>query len=295
MTKVRMLLATTLALSGVAHASDEPVEFYFANDLILQQVAAGKSPAEAQLAAIAGFAAHCLAGAELAMLAESYKPDPAMSIEERKAQAAKFDSRRFEQVARDGWAKAQAALPQQPVRVCVDVARSDDSFTRDRMGGLMAVTAGSGRIAIKVHPDAEWAKLLPYLMAHELHHSYWIQQHFDAAKPFTLADYLVLEGRADYFASQLQTQHAPWVHALDDAGHAAAWKNFSTRLDAPAQPTLIGSMFGNPNAGVPVWAGYSVGYRLVSERMAKNPKLDFAAMTAAPASEFMPATIPVTE
>jgi len=221
MTKVRMLLATSLALSGLAHASEERVEFYFANDLILQQVAAGKSPAEAHLAATAGFTAHCLAGAQLAMLAESYKPDQSMPIEERKAQASKFDGRQFERVARDGWTKAQAALPQQPVRICVDVARSDDSFTRDRMGGLMAVTAGSGRIAIKVHPDADWAKLLPYLMAHELHHSYWIQQHFDPAKPFTLADYLVLEGRADYFASQLQTHHAPWVHALDDAGHAA--------------------------------------------------------------------------
>ena len=288
MTKVRMLLATTLALSGLAHASDEPVEFYFANDLVLQQVAAGKDPAEAQLAATAEFTRHCLAGAQLAMLAEGYKPDPAMPLEERKAQAAKFDSTRFEQIARAGWARAQAALPQQPVHVCVDVARSDDGFTRDRMGGLMAVTAGSGRIAIKVHPDADWAKLLPYLMAHELHHSYWIQQHFDPARPFTLADYLVLEGRADYFASQLQAHPAPWIHALDDAGHATAWKNFSPLLDATDQPTLMGAMFGNPNAGIPMWAGYSIGYRLVSERMAKEPTLDFAAMTAAPASEFMP-------
>ena len=84
MTKVRMLLATTLALSGLAHASDEPVEFYFANDLVLQQVAAGKDPAEAQLAATAEFTRHCLAGAQLAMLAEGYKPDPAMPLEERR-------------------------------------------------------------------------------------------------------------------------------------------------------------------------------------------------------------------
>ena len=291
MTKVRMLLATTVALSGSAQAGNQPIEFYFANDLILQQVAEGKSAAESQSAATARFTAHCLAGAQLAMLAEAYKPDPAMPIEERKAQAAKFDSAQFEQIARAGWSRAQAAIPQQPVRVCVDVARSDDSFTRDRMGGLMAVTTGSGRIAIKVHPDADWAKLLPYLMAHELHHSFWFQQHFDPTKPFTLADYLVLEGRADYFANQLQTYQAPWIHALDDEGHAAVWKNFSTMLDATDQPTLMGSMFGNPNAGIPMWAGYSIGYRLVSERMAKEPTLDFAAMTAAPASEFMPQTI----
>jgi len=35
-------------------------------------------------------------------------------------------------------------------------------------------------------------------------------------------------------------------------------------------------------------AGYSVGYRLVSERMARTPTLDMKAMTAAPASEFIP-------
>lgn len=48
-------------------------------------------------------------------------------------------------------------------------------------------------------------------------------------------------------------------------------------------------MFGAPQAGIPAWAGYSIGYRLVSERMAREPALDLEAMTAAPASAFIPA------
>jgi uncharacterized protein YjaZ len=41
-------------------------------------------------------------------------------------------------------------------------------------------------------------------------------------------------------------------------------------------------------AGIPVWAGYSIGYPFVTARMARAPKLDLKTMAAAPASEFIP-------
>jgi uncharacterized protein YjaZ len=192
------------------------------------------------------------------------------------------------QIATDAWQRANVALPQGPLRVCVDVARSGDTFTRDAMGGIAAVTAGHGRIILRIHPDADWRAALPYTLAHEMHHSYWLEHHFDAAKPFTLLDYMALEGRADYFAGVLFRHAAPWTSALDPAAYATTWRALSPRLAATEWPTLQSAMFGSPQAGIPMWAGYSIGYRLVSERMAREPKLDLKAMTAASASEFMP-------
>ncbi len=280
--------AVALAMSTPVFAADSAISFHFTNDAVLQHLAQGKPPVEAQTAAAAAWFEQCAAGGEFAQLAGNFAPSAAMTADERKLQAAKFDNAKFERIAREAWTKANAALPQDSMRVCVDLTARDDAFTRDRMDGIMAVTAGKGRIILKIHPDADWASSLPYTLAHEMHHSYWAQQHFDADKAFTLAEYLVFEGRADYFAGSLFAHRAPWTKALDAAGHAAAWEILSKKLDATDPATLMGAMFGSPQAGIPMWAGYSVGYKLVSDRMGRSPKLDYAAMTAAAAGEFMP-------
>ena len=148
---------------------------------------------------------------------------------------------------------------------------------------------GSGRITLRIHPDADWRKTLPYAVAHEMHHSYWARHHYDPAKPFTLAGYLVLEGRADYFAGTLFTHPAPWTAALDAAAYTAAWRAAveAARLHrlghASGRDVRLAAAW-HPKA----WAGYSIGYRLVSERMARAPRIDMKAMSAAPASEFIP-------
>lgn len=290
-TRRPLFFAVALAMSASVFAKDPEISFYFTNDAVLQQLAGGKPPAEARTPAAAAWFAQCAAGGEFAQLAGNFAPSTGMTADERTLQAAKFDNATFERIAREAWTKANAALPQDSMRVCVDLTARDDAFTRDRMDGIMAVTAGKGRIILKIHPDADWAASLPYTLAHEMHHSYWAQHHFDADNAFTLADYLVFEGRADYFAGSLFAHRAPWTIALDAAGHVAAWEIFSRKLAATDPATLMGAMFGSPQAGIPMWAGYSVGYKLVSDRMGRTPKLDYAAMTAAAAGEFMPAEI----
>jgi hypothetical protein len=278
-----MNLISALFVAGLTQAAppaQPPIEFHFTNDAVIEQGAD---------AAIAQWQARCVAGGEFADFAQAYAPDARMSVGERKTQGATFDRREFARIATAAWEKANAALPQGPLRVCVDLARAADTFTRDAMRGVAGVTAGRGRVILRIHPDAEWQAALPYALAHEMHHSYWVRHHFDAKAPFTLADYLALEGRADYFAATMFTFKAPWTAALDAAAYATAWTAMSKQLNVTEWSTLQAAMFGAPQAGIPAWAGYSVGYRLVSERMTRTPPLDLKAMTAAPASEFMPA------
>lgn len=280
---ISVLLLAALVQGAPASSTTSSIDFYFTNDAVLES---GVPATTTQ------WTAQCVAGGEFADFATNYAPDPRMSIDARKAQAAKFDRREFERLATDGWRRANAALPQGPLRVCVDLAADTDAFTRDVMGGIAAVTAGHGRIILRIHPDANWRAVLSYVLAHEMHHSYWLQHHFDSKKPFTLADYLVLEGRADYFAGTLFAHPAPWTAALDAAAYDTTWRAVSKQLNATDWETLQAAMFGSPQAGIPAWAGYSIGYRLVSERMTRAPTLDVKAMTAAPASEFIPAPSP---
>jgi hypothetical protein len=280
---IGILLFAALVQATPASTTEPSIDFYFTHDAVLERGGA---------AATTQWTAHCLDGGEFAEVARGYAPDLRMGADERKAQSAKFDRSEFVRIATDAWRRANAALPQGPIRVCVDMARAADAFTRDGMGGVAGVTAGHGRIILRIHPDADWQAALPYALAHEMHHSYWAAHHFDPARPFTLADYMVLEGRADYFAGTLFAYAAPWTAALDAAAYAVAWRALSKDLNATEWPTLQAAMFGSPQAGIPAWAGYSIGYRLVSERMGREPKLDIPAMTSAPPSEFIPAPTP---
>ena len=271
-------MPAALVLAVCPTAASASIEFYFTSESVLRLGAA---------AATTEWQAQCLAGGEFADVASGSAPDAQMTADERRAQTGKFDRQAFVRIATDAWQKADAALPQGAVRVCVDLTPVADGFTRDVMRGVNAVTAGRGRIIVRVHPDADWRAALPYALAHELHHSYWAEHHYDVSKPFTLADYLVLEGRADYFAGSLFTHPAPWTTAVDDSSYPAVWSALAKRLGASESESLRAAMFGGQD-GLPIWAGYSVGYRLVRERMARAPKLDLKAMSAAPAAEFMP-------
>jgi hypothetical protein len=276
------LCLTTLVLGTRAFAAEQTIDFYFTNDSMIEDHAA----------AAAQWLTHCVERGEFASVAENYAPEAQMKLDERKSQAAKFEKAEFVRIATNAWRTANAALPQGPLRVCVDLARANDTFTRDLMGGIVGVTAGHGRVILRIHPDANWQAVLPYALAHEMHHSYWAENYLDPAKPFTLADYMVFEGRADYFAGTLFPHPAPWTAALSAEDYAVAWHGLSRDLGATDGPKLRAAMFGSPQAGIPTWAGYRIGYRLVSERMAHAPPLDLKEMTAAPASQFMPRIVP---
>jgi len=68
---------------------------------------------------------------------------------------------------------------------------------------ISGITLGSGKIILSIDPTFQnWADFLPYCIAHEYHHSTWCSRNWLSAD-FSLIEYLVFEGRADLFASEL--------------------------------------------------------------------------------------------
>ena len=277
-----ILFAALLPATAFAQQS---IDFHYTNRQVLH------APADAAEATNKAWFARCAEGGQFAMLAPGYAPDPRMTQAEREEAEKNFDRSKFETIAQQAFDKVAGELPQERLTLCVDFTRPDDSFARDQMRGVTALTAGSGRIIVKLHPGSDWATLLPYVLAHELHHSYWAKHHFDPKAAFTLGDYLVFEGRADNFAKHAFGQHpAPWIDALTDDQYQSALKAFAPMYADSSPQVLMGSMFGNPAAGIPQWAGYTVGYRLVAEKIGRDKLSDWPAITALPAADFLPQT-----
>lgn len=141
------------------------------------------------------------------------------------------------------------------------------------MKGVMGLTAGSKQIILVVEPDvSEWNAMLEYAVAHEYNHAYWTRMNFSKSARWTLLDYLVFEGRADYFAHLLYPDvKTPWTMALTEHQKSDLWNRIKLKLQSEDFLYQQQVMFGS--AEYPYWGGYSLGYDIVQSALAKNKEL----------------------
>jgi uncharacterized protein YjaZ len=133
----------------------------------------------------------------------------------------------------------------------------------EAMAGIMGLTAGSKQIILTIEPDISgWENMLEYAVAHEYSHAYWTNVNFGKSSQWTLLDYLVFEGRGDYFAHLLYPNVvAPWTVALTENQKSGLWNKIKPNLRSEDISYQMEVMFGSRN--YPVWGGYSVGYDIV--------------------------------
>jgi uncharacterized protein YjaZ len=81
----------------------------------------------------------------------------------------------------------------------------------------------------------------------------------------TLADYMVGEGLAESFAAELYgaDKVGPWVSEFDDADLGRTKAAFQKGLGVSEFNEMRRYIFGDPGAGLPISAGYAIGYRVV--------------------------------
>ncbi|WP_026898824.1 DUF2268 domain-containing putative Zn-dependent protease [Daejeonella oryzae] len=141
------------------------------------------------------------------------------------------------------------------------------------MTGIMGLTAGSKQIILTIEPDIlGWENMLEYAVAHEFNHAYWTNVNFGKSEKWTLLDYLVFEGRGDYFAHLLYPNVvAPWTIALSDNQNKDLWNKIKPKLQSEDIGYQMEIMFGSEK--YPVWGGYSLGYDIVLKALTNNKKL----------------------
>ncbi len=141
------------------------------------------------------------------------------------------------------------------------------------MTGIMGLTAGSKQIILTIEPEIlGWENMLEYAIAHEFNHVYWTNMNFGKSTKWTLLDYLVFEGRGDYFAHLLYPNvNVPWTKALSENQKLDLWNEIRPNLQNEDIRYQMEVMFGSRN--YPVWGGYSLGYDIVHSALTNNKEL----------------------
>lgn len=152
--------------------------------------------------------------------------------------------------------------------------------------GLGGFTFGPTSIDLRIdpaYPGLEFALVerLPPLAAHELHHAARLR----GVAGLTLLDHLVLEGLADHFAIELLGSPVPpWASALSPAEIEHYLRLAEPEFD---QLSDSGRWFFGSDPGIPFWTGYTLGFHLVGEHIARTGR-SAAELVHAPSGDFRP-------
>src|SRR6266545_295982 len=81
-----------------------------------------------------------------------------------------------EQMVEEALQKSAKVLSGSNTTVCIIVADPQSTFVRDYMNGVSGSTVRAGRIWLEIYPNGDWRDWIPYTLAHEYHHSVWMDR-----------------------------------------------------------------------------------------------------------------------
>jgi uncharacterized protein YjaZ len=122
---------------------------------------------------------------------------------------------------------------------------------------------------------------LPGLVVHELHHIIRLSLFtWSFQQPYSVADYVVLEGMAESFAAQLYGEQVVGYNVtdIDAAGLEQAKAIVGSALDERGEirSYIFGDHFAEkwnfPKVGMPPFGGYAVGYHIVQAYLKRTGK-----------------------
>ncbi|MEU6175445.1 DUF2268 domain-containing putative Zn-dependent protease [Streptantibioticus parmotrematis] len=182
------------------------------------------------------------------------------------------------------------------VHVAVVLGDPDDEHLVERSGGCFGLGGIPGAILLVVWPTGTSLRHVGHTAAHELHHNVrYANVRWDPVN-VTVGEHVVAEGLAEAFVRELAGEQAmgPWSRSLTGAGLDRAYERITADIDVAGMRNLTAYVLGDatarrmgqPTVGLPDFAGYPVGLRVVDAHLAATG-LTAAASTALPAREIL--------
>ena len=166
-------------------------------------------------------------------------------------------------IVQNSLTKIVNALPGPNTKIIILPASSYLHENFEKMGiSINGITIGSGKIILMIDPTFEnWNKSLPYVIAHEYHHSTWIYRNW-VSSDFSLLEYLVFEGRADAFAAGLYSySENPYTKILNPDQENHVWNLIKNEIFEKGHARINKVMYGTDE--IPFGSGYVIGYNIV--------------------------------
>ncbi|MET9293615.1 DUF2268 domain-containing putative Zn-dependent protease [Streptomyces sp. NPDC003077] len=215
---------------------------------------------------------------------------------------------RIEDSLAAAWERISGAAPgikhAETVHVVLVLGNPDDDHLMIRSGGSFGLGGFPGAIHLVMWPTDTTLKTIGHVAAHELHHNVRYANVVWDPMTVTVGEYAIAEGLAEAFVRELAGEQAmgPWATALAGAELDRAYDKITADIDVTGMHRLTAYVLGDATArrmgqepvGLPDFAGYPVGLRIVDAHLAASG-LTAAASTALPAREILRnAGIPTT-
>ncbi|MFS0824707.1 DUF2268 domain-containing protein [Bacillus sp. 1P02SD] len=182
--------------------------------------------------------------------------------------------------------KSSNTLPGVNKRVYLFPPNPDNMDGINLMGGVSGVAVSKDAFIIRIDPSSFNEDLLEYSVAHEYHHTIYMESG-NVNWENTLLDSIILEGKADTFAKSLYPNiNIPWIEPLSNQKEEEVWEHLKENLMSKDR-TIKGDYFENPNKGIPRWTNYKIGYQIVNSFLEKNPTTPVRDWTVLSAEEIL--------
>lgn len=184
--------------------------------------------------------------------------------------------------------KSSNTLPGENKRVYLFPPNPDNMDGINLMGGVSGLAVSKDVFIIRIDPSSFNEDLLEYSVAHEYHHTIYMESG-NANWNNTLLDSIILEGKADTFAKSLYPDITiPWIEPLSAQKEKEVWEDLEEDLwSIDLDQSLYRDYFGNPNKGIPHWTNYKIGFQIVNSFLEKNPTTPVRDWTLLSAEEIL--------
>jgi uncharacterized protein YjaZ len=182
------------------------------------------------------------------------------------------------------WERISSAVPgakhAETVHVVVVLGNPDDDHLMVRSAGYFGMGGIPGAIQLVVWPTDMSLRNIGYAAAHELHHNVRYANVVWNPMTVTLGEWVVSEGLAEAFVRELAGEQAlgPWSKALTGPEVDGAYERITADIDVAGMQNLTAYVLGDTAAqrmgqqpvGLPEFAGYAVGLRVVDAHLAAS-------------------------
>jgi uncharacterized protein YjaZ len=181
------------------------------------------------------------------------------------------------------WQQQFAAITQtlpkndeDPILVAIYPLCDSNTIVKQRQNGVVGACV-FGNIIIQVNPLAHgYAAWIPYVFAHEYHHSVWGHHWYGMRGGQDLEgsflEYMLNEGQADWFAESLfPTLQPQWNRLAEHDSEEELWAKLKPVLFSKDPDLHNTFMFGDEAEGLPWCVGYVFGRLIVGSYLQANP------------------------
>ncbi len=155
-----------------------------------------------------------------------------------------------------------------------------NKFVKNKMDGIAGDTVWKNTILLFIHPDADWERKFSETLVHEVAHAYSLNY----LERKSLLDYIVFEGLAEHFREHLiGGEMSYWAKTLEKSESLILFDKLKSKLMTDDFKIRKDVFYAGKT--YPLWAGYSIGYYLISDYLKNLPSINWPKILKTPPSE----------